>query len=76
VADYIAAGGATGTFVTTITPVALSAGGALTVNGVQVTVDYQHQFLLLGPVVQLFNGSLGNQLNFRTEVRMRTEVQP
>lgn len=77
VADYITAGGATGTFAPpTITPVALPAGGGLTLNGVQVAVDYTHQFLFVGPVVGLVNGTFGSTLNFRAQVQMRSEVQP
>jgi Flp pilus assembly protein TadG len=79
IADFITAGGATGTYVTTVTPVGLPAGGGLVLNGVQVRVDYTHQFLVVGPVVQLFSGRFrgGNQgLTFRSEVGMRTEIQP
>lgn len=76
IANYMTVGGARGAYVTTITPVGLPAGGALALNGVQVSVDYTHRFLIVGPVVSLFNGSLGSTLTFRTEARMRTEVQP
>jgi Flp pilus assembly protein TadG len=76
VASYLTAGGARGTAVTTVTPVGLNAGGALTLNGVQVRVDYTHQFLFVGPVVGLINGTFGRNLTFRAETRMRSEVQP
>jgi len=73
VANYIAAGGARGTFVTNVTPVAVGGGG---IAGVQVTVDYTHQFLIVGPVVGLINGSLNTALTYRADARMRTELQP
>lgn len=76
IANYMTAGGAFGTYTTTITPVGLPAGGGVPLNGVQVSVDYTHQFVIVGPVVSLFNGSFGSALTFHTEARMRTEVQP
>jgi Flp pilus assembly protein TadG len=76
VANYMTAGGAFGSYTTTIAPVGLPSGGAVMLNGVQVSVDYTHQFLIVGPVVSLFNGSLGSALTFHTEARMRMEVQP
>ena len=76
IANYMTVGGARGAYVTTITPVGLPTGGPVPLNGVQVSVDYTHQFLIVGPVVSLFNGSLGSTLTFHTEARMRAEVLP
>jgi Flp pilus assembly protein TadG len=62
-----------GTFVTSIAPLAVGAGG---LAGVQVTVDYTHQFMLVGPVVGLINGTFNNALTYRVDVCMRMELQP
>lgn len=76
VANYMTAGGARGTYVTTISPTGLPVGGSFALNGVQVSVDYTHQFLVVGPVVSLVNGTFDSTLTFHTEARMRSEVQP
>jgi Flp pilus assembly protein TadG len=44
--------------------------GANTLAGVSVTVTYQHQFVFLGPILTLINGSLGS-VNLRAISTMR-----
>lgn len=73
VANYIAAGGARGTFATNVAPIAVGGGG---IAGVQVTVDYTHRFLIVGPFVGLINGTFNNAVTYRADARMRTELQP
>jgi Flp pilus assembly protein TadG len=75
VTNYLAAGGARGTVVTNVTPVAINLGGGLTCSGVQVTLTYTHPFLLIGPVIGLINGTFGNTVTYQTVAQMRAEVQ-
>jgi len=75
VSSYIAAGGLTGAFTTTVTPQAVDLGGGLTANGVQVRVAYTHTFLFIGPIVGLINGTFATTLTYQTAAVMRTEVQ-
>jgi Flp pilus assembly protein TadG len=75
VTTYLAAGGARGTCLTNVTPVALDLGGGLTGSGVQVTLTYTHSFLFIGPVIGLINGTFANTLTYQTTAQMRTEVQ-
>jgi Flp pilus assembly protein TadG len=75
VTNYLAAGGARGTALTNVAPVALDLGGGLTGSGVQVTLTYTHSFLFIGPVIGLINGTFANTLTYQTVAQMRTEVQ-
>ena len=75
VTNYLAAGGARGTALTNVAPVALDLGGGLTGSGVQVTLTYTHSFLFVGPVIGLINGTFANTLTYQTVAQMRTEVQ-
>lgn len=72
--DYIRAAGARGAFTAHVAPVPLNFGG-LPGSGVQVTVDYTHDFLLLGPVVGFMNGTFSNSVTYGTSAVMRTEIQ-
>lgn len=75
VASYLTAGGASGTAVTNVSPVAIDLGAGLTGSGVQVTLTYTHSFLFIGPVMGLINGTFANTLTYQTMAQMRTEVQ-
>jgi Flp pilus assembly protein TadG len=75
VTAYMAVGGATGAHATAITPVVIPVGGGATADGVQVTVTYTHDFILLGPVIGLINGTLAQTFAYQTRVTMRTELQ-
>jgi Flp pilus assembly protein TadG len=53
----------------------------LTISGVDiptavVTVNYQHQFLLLGPMLSLINGSWGGTIVLTASSQMRLELPP
>lgn len=73
--DFIDAGGASGTFTRTVVPAPVNIGGGLTQNGVIVTVTYTHDFIFVGPVVGLINGTFANSLTYTTSSAMRTELQ-
>jgi len=54
---------------------------ALTISGVDVptavvTVNYQHEFLLLGPMLSLINGNWGGAITLRSSSQMRLELPP
>jgi Flp pilus assembly protein TadG len=76
VAAYMAVGGATGSHSTDITPVTIPVGGGATADAVQVTVSYTHDFMFLGPVIGLINGTMADTLTYQTRATMRTELQP
>ena len=51
----------------------------LTISGVDVptavvTVNFQHQFLLLGPMLSLINGSWGGSITLTASSQMRIEL--
>jgi hypothetical protein len=51
----------------------------LTISGkdiptASVTVNYQHNFLLLGPLLSLINGSWGGTITLTSSSQMRIEV--
>jgi Flp pilus assembly protein TadG len=74
--DYIEAGGARGSYTRAaeLVPVSLGPGVAAS-SGVRVTVTYTHNFLLLGPVIGLLNGTFRDSVTYSTSAVMRTEVQ-
>ena len=74
VSDYIRTGGAQGPFTTQVTvePLTTCASPG---SGVRVTVNYTHNFLILGPVVTLLNGGSGGALTYATSSLMRSEIQ-
>lgn len=74
VADYMTTGGARGPFTTDVTVVPLTVCGAPG-SGVRVTVNYTHNFLIVGPVVALINGTFGTTLSFSASSLMRSEIQ-
>lgn len=74
--DYIEVGGASGAFTRTATPVLVDLGGGLTGSGVRVTVIYTHDFIFLGPVVGLINGTFRDSVTYTAASAMRTELQP
>lgn len=74
--DYVDAGGARGTYTRTAELVPVSMGAGLPAgSGVRVTVTYTHNFLLLGPVVGLINGTFRDSVTYSTSSVMRSEVQ-
>jgi Flp pilus assembly protein TadG len=74
--NYITTGGASGAYTRTITPVTVPLGGGLMASGVTATVTYSHNFLLIGPVVGLFNGTFDDTpVTYTTGATMRTELQ-
>lgn len=75
VADYLAAGGAHGAHLSSMTPVPVDLGGGLTTGGVQVNVTYTHDFLFIGPLIGLLNGTFAPSLTYTTSVVMVTELQ-
>jgi Flp pilus assembly protein TadG len=79
VAQYItAAGGETDALhlETTVTPVAISmAPGFSGGNGVRVTVEYTHEFLFLGWILGLIDGTFDSSVTFTTSADMRSEIQ-
>jgi Flp pilus assembly protein TadG len=75
VTAYMAVGGATGSHSTDITPVVIPVGGGAIADGVQVTITYAHDFMFLGPVIGLINGTLADTFAYQTRVTMRTELQ-
>ena len=60
VADYISAGGLSGTANTTVESVTIPAPGGTTVPGIRVTVTYPHSFVFLSPVAGLLGRSFGS----------------
>jgi Flp pilus assembly protein TadG len=74
VAQYLTAGGLTGTATTTVeAPQAIRVGGqCITVR--PVTVTYEHQFLFLGPIVGLMGGSGFSNKTLSATSSMRSEI--
>jgi Flp pilus assembly protein TadG len=75
VTAYMAVGGATGSHSTDITLVTIPVGGGATADAVQVTVSYTHDFMFLGPVIGLINGTMSDTLTYQTRATMRNELQ-
>jgi Flp pilus assembly protein TadG len=73
---YLNASGLTGVRVTTVTPAGIPAGGggAPAAPGFQVRVEYTHTFLILGPILQLFGGTLANTIQLSSVSIMRAET--
>ena len=75
---YLAAAGLTGAHaapVATPTTVPVTVNGvSTTMNAIQVTVTYPHDFLLLGPISGWFGGTLGS-VTLTGIATMRTEAQ-
>jgi len=75
VAAYVAASGLAGTPTTSVSNVTVSpGGGAPAFPAVQVSVDYTHQFVILGPMMTLIGGSFMNSLTFTASSTMRREL--
>jgi Flp pilus assembly protein TadG len=75
VAEYINAGGGGTTFVTTVTPVPVDMGAGNVGSGVQVTVQYTHDFLFIGWITGLINGTFDSSVTYSTTAVMRSEIQ-
>jgi Flp pilus assembly protein TadG len=69
---YIAGGGLEGEAVTTVAPVTVTVGGRA-INAVKVTVSYPHTYLVLGPIVQMIQGSVAD-ITLKAAATMRTEM--
>jgi len=54
--------------------VTLTGGGTVAVPTALVVVNYQHEFLLLGPIMGLINASWGDGITLRGSSQMRMEV--
>jgi len=74
VTNYVRTGGARGPLTTQVTVVPLTACG-VPGSGVRVTVNYTHNFLIVGPVVGLISGTFVNSLSYSTSSLMRSEIQ-
>ena len=72
--DYVRTGGATGPVTTQVTVVPLTVCGAPG-SGVRVTVNYTHDFSIIGPIVGLLNGTFQSNLTYSTSAVMRSEIQ-
>jgi Flp pilus assembly protein TadG len=71
---YLAAGGFQGTAITTVSAVTLTTGAGKTIDAVRVDVSSPHSYFILGPFVQLVNGTdLGNT-TLRAVATMRVEM--
>ncbi len=73
--DYMTAAGLTcsGCVAATAVSVPLSGGG--TAGGVRVQVSYTYNFLFIGRVVGLINGTFRSNLPFSVTATMRNEIQ-
>lgn len=75
VAQFINAGGGGTNFTTTVTPVPLNLGAGYTGNGVRVAVQYTHEFLFLGWILGLIDGTFDSSVTYTTAAVMRSEIQ-
>jgi hypothetical protein len=50
-------------------------GGGLSGNGVRVTVTYTHDFIFIGSLIGLMNGTFQDSLTYTTSSVMRNELQ-
>jgi Flp pilus assembly protein TadG len=75
--SYLAAGGLQGAATTSIASVTLvtDAVSGRTISGIRVTVEFPHNYLILGPISQLVSGAaVANSVTLRAVATMRTEV--
>jgi Flp pilus assembly protein TadG len=75
--NYLAAGGLQGSATTTIATVTLvtDAVSGRSINGIRVTVEVPHNYLILGPISKLVSGAaVANTVTLRAVATMRTEV--
>lgn len=74
VAQYLTAGGLTGSVTTTVgVPVTSNIGGSC-MTLTKVTASYPHTFLFLGPIVGLMGGSGFTNKTLQVTATMRNEV--
>jgi Flp pilus assembly protein TadG len=73
--DYIQTGGARGAFNRTAVPELVDLGGGLSGGGVRVTVTYTHEFIFIGSLIGLMNGTFQDSLSYTTSSVMRNELQ-
>lgn len=75
--QYIGVGGAgrTDRYTRTASLVPVQLGGGISGSGVRVTVTYTHNFLFVGRIIGLINGTFDNSVTYTTASVMRTEVQ-
>jgi len=75
-ADYMTAAGLTCSscvFVDSAVPIPI--GGGKSIKGVRVRVKYTYNFLFIGKVVGLINGTFRSNLPFEVSATMRNEIQ-
>jgi Flp pilus assembly protein TadG len=70
---YIVGGGLTGTATTTVQPVTIPVG-ARNITGIRVTVEYPHNYMILGPIAQMVQGSSIPGITLKAASTMRTEM--
>jgi len=74
--DYmVAAGLACSSCVNVDSPVNIDLGGGKTAKGVRVRVSYTYNFLFIGRIVGLINGTFRSNLPFEVSATMRNEAQ-
>jgi len=75
-AEYMTAGGLVCSGCVLVdSPFSVDIGGGSTANGIRVRVRYTYNFLFIGRVVGLINGSFQSNLPFEVSSTMRKEVQ-
>lgn len=75
-ADYMVAGGLTCSGCVEVdAPFDVDLGGGVTAEGVRVRVEYTYQFLFIGRVIGLLNGTFRSDLPYEVSSTMRNEVQ-
>jgi Flp pilus assembly protein TadG len=72
--SYLAAGGLEPTATTVVDNVTLATGGGRSINGIRVTVAYPHNFMILGPIAQLVQGTSIGGTTLRAVTTMRVEM--
>jgi Flp pilus assembly protein TadG len=71
--NYLTAGGLQGTAVTSVDPVTVAVGTG-SINGIKVTVEYPHSYMILGPIVALLPGGSVGDITLKAAATMRTEA--
>jgi Flp pilus assembly protein TadG len=74
--SYLTAGGYQTSATTTVQPVTLvtSSASGRSIDGIKVTVTSPHSYLILGPIVQLVQGSAVPNTTLRAVATMRVEM--
>jgi Flp pilus assembly protein TadG len=75
-ANYMTAGGLTCSSCVLVDSVPVTIAVGKTVQGVRVRVSYTYNFMFIGRIVGLINGTFRSNLPFTVSATMRSEVQP